>query len=876
MAVGAVPTGTPTFLFTDVEGSTRLWEQAPDPMERALELHDEILRQVIGDHGGYVFSTAGDSFAAAFARPSDAVAAAADVQAALGRAAWPDGVVVQVRMGVHTGEAVERGGDYFGPALNRAARIMAAGHGGQVLVSDATAALLPEAKLVDLGEHRLKDLLAPARLFQFGAESFPPLRVLDVVRTNLPMERTELIGRDQELAEIVGLLDRHRLVTLTGFGGMGKTRLAAAAAAEASHRYPDGVFFVGLAPLDDGSQVGAATFEAVGIAAGNLGGDVSPHVAAARALCGLDALLVLDNCEHVVDDIAELVDELLDLGERPAVLATSREALDIEGEHVHRVAPLAVDEHGTGPAVELFVQRARAAGRDVDAADPAVARIVRRLDGMPLAIELAAARSATLDLSDLADRLDRELDVLGSRRRRGRHQSLDAVLRWSWDLLDEPSRTLLSELSTFAGGFTLEAAEAVCRDPDAVVERLDGLARGSLVDPSTAPGGARYRMLEPVRQFGSRHLPPGERAAVMGRHLDWWLERVRARPEGRRWLSIDWARVIESDFDNLRSAVDFALDAGRSSEAAEVLGGCIAAIFDAVRTPEIELVIERALSQRPDSPRLLLAGAFVDIDTGQRRRQAERIADALELSSRAGDEPCRAVALAYVGFSTATIDGPRAQHLSEAATTLADDLGDPDIALLASSWRAITLAICGDLDGACRLVEIGRSIEPPGPSLATLHHLLADHFVTLEVDGPAAAADALHRAQELAAANASLGHANWLPGYEALGLASAGDVSGVRDSLIVGFATSERLRTPTLANDPLVAAVEAIERAGHLDDARELLAALRRRPLSHPFLYHRYLAARDRLGVESASRSWTDHELLDRTLAALDGIVHCR
>jgi predicted ATPase/class 3 adenylate cyclase len=873
MTVEALPTGTPTFLFTDVEGSTRAWEQTPDAMERALALHDEILRRSIGEHGGYVFSTAGDAFAAAFARPSDAVSAAADVQAALGHASWPDGLALRVRIGVHTGEAVERDGDYFGPALNRAARIMSAGHGGQVLVSEATAALLPDVKIIDLGEHRLRDLLAPARLFQLGAESFPPLRVLDVARTNLPTERTELVGRDDEVAEIVRLLDGHRLVTLTGFGGMGKTRLASAAAAEASHRYPSGVYFVGLAPLEDGSQVGAATFEAVGIAAGNLGEGGSPHAAAARALTGLDALLVLDNCEHVVDDVAELVDELLDLGERPTVLATSREALDIEGEHVYRVAPLSVDEQGAGPAVELFVQRALAAGVEVDATDPAVVRIVRSLDGMPLAIELAAARSATLDPSDLADRLERELDVLGGRRRRGRHQSLDAVLRWSWELLDEPSQVLLSELSTFAGGFTLDAAEAVCRDSATVVERLGGLVRGSLVDPSTRPGESRYRMLEPVRQFGARRLRPGERAMLMGRQLDWWLERVRALPEGRQWLSIDWARLIEADFDNLRSTVDHALDMGRSHDVAEVLGGCVAAVFDGVRTPEAELVIERALSARPDNPRLLLAGAFVDIDTGRRRRQADRIARALEWSAQTGDDPCRAVALAYVGFSTATIDGPRACQLAEAATTLAGALDDPDIALLASSWRAITLAICGDSSGARRMLEIGRSIESPGPSLATVHHSMADYFVTLELEGPAAATGALRRAKELAAANASLGHSNWLTGYEALGLATAGDASGVRESVLVGFAASERLRTPTMANDPLVAAAEVLEGAGRLDDARELLADLRRRPLSYPFLYHRYLAARDRLEAEPAESSRTDQELRDWIVAVLDEIV---
>ncbi len=328
-------------------------------------------------------------------------------------------------------------------------------------------------------------------------------------------------------------------------------------------------------------------------------------------------------------------------------------------------------------------------------------------------------------------------------------------------------------------------------------------------------------------------------------------------------------RSVEADFDNLRASADYAVDTGRSPEVAELLGGCVAAIFDGVRTPESELVIDRALSARPDDPRLLLAGAFVDIGTGRRRRQAERIARALEQSSRTGDVPCRTVALAYVGFSTATIDGPRACHLAETATTLAADLDDPDIALLASSWRAITLVICGDPSGARRLLDIGRSIEPAGPSLATVHHSMADYFVTLELDGPAVASGALRRANELAAGNASLGHSNWLTGYEALGLAAAGDVSGVRNGVLVGFAASERLRIPTLANDPLVAAAELLEGAGRLDDARELLANLRRRPLSYPFLYYRYLAARNRLDVQPSLQPRDDEELRNWTLGVI-------
>ena len=306
-----------------------------------------------------VFATGGDGFAAAFSDATDAGGAAKESQALLDAEEWPGSLVVRVRMGLHTGQAVERGGDYFGPVVNRAARVMSCGHGGQVLLTATTMQLLGEVEAVDLGEHRLKDLMEAERLFQLGVGEFPELRSLRAARNNLPVQRTELLGRDEDVESIAEMLDAHRLVTLTGFGGTGKTRLALAAAADRAHRFPQGVFFVDLAPLSDGSLVGLAAAEAVGLATGQVTDTGSALDQAAAGLSGKDLLLILDNCEHVIDEVVEFVDRLLGLDTVPTVLATSREALEIDGEHQYRVSPLDVaDLDERSPAVELFVQHA--------------------------------------------------------------------------------------------------------------------------------------------------------------------------------------------------------------------------------------------------------------------------------------------------------------------------------------------------------------------------------------------------------------------------------------------------------------------------------------------------------------------------------------
>jgi len=403
------PSGTVTFLFTDTEGSTQLWEAAPDAMRAALAWHDSILRVAIEAHDGYVFATGGDGFAAAFARAGDALAAGEKARMALVSEEWPEEAPLRVRMALHTGEAAERDGNYFGGAVNRAARLMAVGHGGQLLVSAATAELLTGTELVDLGEHRLRDLDRPLRVFQVGEGRFPALRTLDAFPGNLPLQLSSYIGREKELERAAAALADSRIVTLTGVGGVGKTRLALQVAAEVLPRFTDGAWLVELAPVRDPDGVPdavAAVFE------------VTPHrgqsllQALVEFLRGKQLLLVVDNCEHLLEPAATLIETLERACPRVAVLATSREGLGIDGERMLAVPSLVSPKAEASPeavaeaaAVRLFVDRAQAVKAEFSVTGDnaaAVAQVCRRLDGVPLAIELAAARVQAMNPAELA------------------------------------------------------------------------------------------------------------------------------------------------------------------------------------------------------------------------------------------------------------------------------------------------------------------------------------------------------------------------------------------------------------------------------------------------------------------------------------------
>src|ERR671921_1271479 len=526
------PTGTITFLFTDIAGSARLWELDARAMQAALARHDKLLGLAIEERGGYVFKTVGDAFCAAFPTGPDAMETALETQRRLFSSEWEHIGVLRVRMALHTGAAEERDGDYFGPPVNRVARLLSAAHGEQVLLSLPTQELVRDqlpagTSLRDLGEHRLKDLFRPERVFQLSApelpSEFPPLRTLDVYRNNLPPQPTSLIGREKEVSEVCERLSRPevKLLTLTGAGGTGKTRLGLQAAAELTQQFEDGVFFVSLAAISDPQLV-------VGAVAGTLGvkeAGGQPLVESLEYyLDDKHILLVLDNFEQVLE-AAPMITEMLSGAPNLKVLATSRIPLRLYGEHEYSVPPLALPDPKRPPPVErlshyeavrLFVERAQAAKADFSVTNenaPAVAEICYRLDGLPLAIELAAARIKLLTPQAMLGRLGNRLQVLtgGPRDLPARQQTLRATIDWSYNLLEEGEQRLFRRLSVFAGGRTLEAIEAVCdAEDDLPVDPLDGVSSRldkSLVRQEEGPEGEpRFVMLETIHEYAREKL----------------------------------------------------------------------------------------------------------------------------------------------------------------------------------------------------------------------------------------------------------------------------------------------------------------------------------------------------------------------------------
>jgi predicted ATPase len=553
-----------TFLFTDVEGSTRRWEADADAMRIALAAHDEVLRAAIEAHGGWLFKHTGDGVCAAFSSPRAAVDAAIAAQRKL---------ELPVRMGIATGEAELRDGDYFGTVLNRAARVMAAGHGGQILVAESAAVLLSGVDLVDLGPRRLRDLPTPVGVFQVRAPGlrtdFPPLRALDVSPGNLRPAITSFIGRESEVAEVDTALRAHRLVTLTGVGGVGKTRLALEVAARLADEYPDGVWLFELAAVTDPAAVPDAVAAVLGITQ-QPGKSVAESVAA--ALEGRIRLLVFDNCEHVRDAAADLVEAILAQSATVRILATSREGLGVADEQLWLVPSLDVGAGIDSAAVSLFVERARnvAARFSVANADEAeaVVEICGRLDGIPLAIELAASRMASMTVGEVRDRLDQRFRLLvGSRRGLERHQTLRHAVAWSYDLLDDAEKTLLERCSVFAGGFDLQSACAVAgsdEDDFAILDLLDALVRKSLLVADRSSGRTRYSMLETIRQFAEDQLvTSGEATEARTAHARYFAGRetdIMALWDGpRQREAYDWFTV---ELANLRTAFRWAADQG--------------------------------------------------------------------------------------------------------------------------------------------------------------------------------------------------------------------------------------------------------------------------------------------------------------------------
>ncbi len=590
----SAPTGTVTFLFTDIEGSTRLWDSHPQEMAQAVEIHDQLVRQSVEAHGGHVFSTAGDSFAAAFHRPAEGLAAAIDAQLAVAAQKWPGDLSLRVRMALHSGVASERNGDYFGPALNRAARLLTLSSGGQVLLTEAIHGLVkdeppPEVSFRNRGTHRLRDLSVTERVFEAvhaRLESVGELRRSLATANNLPLQPTSFVGRDQELEEAIKLVSGSRLVTVTGVGGSGKTRLALQAATSLLDAFRDGVWFVELAPVSESDGVARAIATTLGVR--EQSGQALEDLLFDH-LRSLELLLILDNCEHLLDPSAWIVQRLLAAAPQIRILATSREMLGIAGEvpyHLRSMGFPDMDEPAEVmsrfDAVRLFTARAeavRSGFRITSDNARAVASLCHRLDGMPLAIELAAARLRILSPEQIASRLDDRFRLLtgGSRTALPRQQTLQAAIDWSYDLLEEQEKLLFDRLSVFQGGFTLEAAEAVCASPPLeahrVLDLLSHLVDKSLVVAADGHDGVRYRMLETLRQYGRERLAGGDTEVVREAHALYFRDFAEtALPHVRGLDEIIWQERLEIDHDNLRQALRWSIDAGRADLAQGLAG----------------------------------------------------------------------------------------------------------------------------------------------------------------------------------------------------------------------------------------------------------------------------------------------------------------
>ncbi len=579
-----LPRGTVTLLFTDIEGSTRKWELDEDTMALVVARHDDVLREVIERCGGTVFKTVGDAFHAAFSDAADAAIAAALVQRRVAAERWPAGTALRVRCALNTGVCELRDGDYFGQTVNRVARLEGIAHGGQIVMADATHALIvdripPDLTCVDLGPQQLKDLSRPERVWQLSVEGlaadFPPLESLSNpnVHTNIPAETSSFLGRHEELAQVGALLAESRLLTIVGPGGVGKTRLALHAAVERVDGCGYGVWFVDLAPLRDPRHVAGAVTRAIGVRDDPARAPMDHLV---DACADRSMLMVLDSCEHLVDAVAELAHELLRHCPRVDILATSREPLRIHGEQRYQLEPMSVPDKGVADleglrataAVELFVERARFQQPRfaLTAANAAsVAQICRALDGIPLAIELAAARLDAMTVDALARRVEQPFTVLttGARADQPRMRTLAALIDWSWDLLTEPERVVLRRLSAARGSFTLDAGARLAArgdeglDEDAARELITSLVRKSVV---RALDNGRYSLLELIRAYAARRLGEDGPAARRQRHVvhrEICLELARTAALGIPGPEqVEWVARIDAEYDNMVAAID--------------------------------------------------------------------------------------------------------------------------------------------------------------------------------------------------------------------------------------------------------------------------------------------------------------------------------
>jgi len=682
------PTGTISFLFTDIIGSTRLWEKFPVQMGTALARHDALIRSAVEAHAGHVFKTVGDAVCAAFQSPRDSLEAAIDAQLALSAEEWNEIGSLTVRMGIHVGAAEFRDGDYFGGTLNRASRIESAAHGGQILLSRIAVELLEEEPLdaitfKSLGSHRLRNLDRPEHLYQAVvpglAKSFPPPRSMEILPNNLPVQTTSFVGREKQLEDVKRLLKNTRLLTLMGTGGTGKTRLALETGAQLIHDFRDGVWQVELALITEPERVVEAVAAAVGAREEP---DRPLRSTLVNFLRGKNLLLLLDNCEHLLSVTSALAAELLRSCPRLKILATSRHSLGIKGEAAFRVPPLQVLEvHADdfrGPdfaqrlsqyeAVKLFIARAVAVRPDfiiTNANAPAVAEICIRLDGIPLAIELAAARVKLLNVDQIASRLDDRFRLLrgGSRDGLPHQQTLKALIDWSHDLLTEKERMAFRRMGVFGGGRTLEALEKVCSGDGVeefeVLDLLDQLVDKSLIIVERdASGNPRYTMIESVWYYSREKLEAsGEAPTVRDRHLEYFLafaEEAAPHVEGPDQKS--WLDRCQSELFNFRFAAEWTVKS-QKTEAGLRLFSALYRVIE-VRGNLVEAWdIAMRLLALPDEDVAPIYKAGVRLAIGRLAWAADRYDEARRFHAEAqriydaiGDEASSALADMLTGF----------------------------------------------------------------------------------------------------------------------------------------------------------------------------------------------------------------------------------
>jgi predicted ATPase/class 3 adenylate cyclase len=733
---GQLPAGTVTFLFTDIEGSTRLLQGLGDGYPAVLSDHRRLLREAFEAENGHEIATEGDSFFVVFASAPQALRAAVFAQRAIAAHPWPGDASVKVRIGLHTGEGVVSAGTYVGIDVHRAARIAAAGHGGQVLLSDTTRALVEHAlpdgvALHDLGRHRLKDIAHPEHLHELRIEGlpadFPPPRSLDARPNNLPQRLTTFVGREEEVAEVRALVRNYRLVTLTGPGGTGKTRVALRAAEAALADFGDGVFFVDLSSLSDPALVSSAVAQVLGLqeqVPKPLGETVTDHLAER------ELLLVLDNFEQVAD-AAPAIGEWLAATRRLSVLVTSRVPLHLDGEREYAVPPLELPDPRHLPdlrrlsqyeAVALFIDRARAVRHDFSVTNenaPAVAEICVRLDGLPLAIELAASRVKLLPPQAILSRLGQRLPLLagGAHNLPERQRTLRGAIDWSHELLDEPERALFARLSVFSGGATIESAEAVC-NPNAEVgiETLDGLA--SLVDKSlvreteTADGDPRFGMLETIREYGRERLRERRDAEETARrHAEHFLALAEeAEPHFLGTEAAAWLDRWEREHDNVRAALGWTIERGESELSLRLAAALWRFWHLRGHLSEGRKWLEDALrtggGRTAARAKAHIAAGGLAYWQSDKQATARHYEESLALYRELGDRGGQQEALFNLGFVPALAgDLRRAQELFEESLAIARELGDRQGVLQARSALAFSHFLAGNQAKAIGLLE---------------------------------------------------------------------------------------------------------------------------------------------------------------------------